>query len=73
MEEKQGVAPTDEAAGVFAASEVQSDRHGFTGDNQACSHLFLWNRGLTGLICYMEVVNSERSELVTSIKDQKRL
>lgn len=72
MAEKQGVTPTDEAAGVSAASEVQSDRPGFTGDSQACSHLFLWDRGLTGLISYMEVVNSWRRELVTFNKDQYR-
>jgi hypothetical protein len=41
--------------------------------NQAYSHLFLWNRGLTGLISYLEVVNMEGKELVTFIQDQYKL
>jgi len=41
--------------------------------NQAYSHLFLWNRGLMGLISYLEAVNTEGSELVTFIQDQYRL
>jgi len=41
--------------------------------NQAYSHLFLWNRGLTGLISYLEAVNTEGRELVTFIQGQYRL
>jgi hypothetical protein len=41
--------------------------------NQAYSHLYLWNRGLTGLISYLEVVNMEGKELVTFIQDQYKL
>jgi len=41
--------------------------------NQAYSHLYLWNRGLMGLISYLEVVNSEGKELVSLIQNEYRL
>jgi len=41
--------------------------------NQAYSHLFLWNRGLAGLISYLEAVNREGKELLTFIQEQYRL
>ena len=41
--------------------------------NQAYVHLYLWNRGLEGLISYLEVVNNEGKELVIFIQDHYKL
>lgn len=41
--------------------------------NQAYAHLYLWNRGLEGLISHLEVVNKEGKELVIFIKDHYKL
>lgn len=41
--------------------------------NQAYAHLFLWNRGLEGLISYLEVVNNDGKELVIFIQDHYKL
>jgi hypothetical protein len=41
--------------------------------NQAYAHLYLWNRGLEGLISYLEVVNIEGKELVIFIQDHYKL
>ena len=41
--------------------------------NQAYAHLYLWNRGLEGLISYLEVVNNEGKELVIFIQDHYKL
>jgi|WetSurSiteA1Bulk_404760.scaffolds.fasta_scaffold00405_8 hypothetical protein len=41
--------------------------------NQAYAHLYLWNRGLEGLLSYLEVVNNEGKELVIFIQDHYKL
>jgi hypothetical protein len=41
--------------------------------NLAYSHLYLWKRGLEGLIGYLENVHTEGKELVTFIREQYRL
>lgn len=41
--------------------------------NQAYSRLDLWNRGLMGLIGYLEVVNSEGKSLLVFIKEEYQL
>ncbi len=41
--------------------------------NQAYAHLYLWNRGLEGLISHLEVVNKEGKELVIFIKEHYKL
>jgi len=41
--------------------------------NQAYAHLYLFNRGLLGLISYLEVVNMEGKELVIFIQDHYKL
>jgi len=41
--------------------------------NLAYAHLYLWKRGLEGLIGYLENVHTEGKELVTFIREQYRL
>ena len=41
--------------------------------NQAYSHLQLWNRGLIGLISWLEEVNEEGTRLVTFIQKEYHL
>ena len=41
--------------------------------NLAYAHLYLWNRGLEGLVSYLDVVNKEGKELVIFIQDHYKL
>ena len=41
--------------------------------NQAYSHLDLWNRGLIGLISWLEIVNEEGKSLVVFIQKEYHL
>jgi hypothetical protein len=41
--------------------------------NQAYGHLYLWSRGLDGLIGWLEVVNKEAKDLVVFIKEEYNL
>jgi hypothetical protein len=41
--------------------------------NQAYGHLYLWSRGLDGLIGWLEVVNEEAKDLVGFIKEEYNL
>lgn len=54
-------------------SPVPLTEQGRNSLNQAYAHLYLWNRGLEGLISYLEVVNMEGKELAGFIQDKYKL
>ena len=41
--------------------------------NQVYSHLYMWDRGLGGLISWLEVVNKEAKDLLLFIKKEYHL
>ena len=52
---------------------VPLTEHGRKSLNEAYAHLQLWNRGLIGLISWLEDVNKEGTRLITFIQKEYHL